>query len=193
MKKITLLLLALCSYFICNAQTFDMRVFADTLKYGWSNPEDRYNFRDDIKLRTSILDEYNNSKINIPVNMGKSLLLPGLGHFQTKNYFRGQVFLSAEILLFGSAYFMFDKSSTKYEQYKNATQIDKIDEYYNDALSSYKQGVILSGLFVAVWLYNVYDTYLVSREYNENLWLELMQKQADRRIIIQPNGISVRF
>lgn len=193
MKKIYLLCLILLISFSCFAQGYDIKALADTLKYGWETPEDRYQFRDDMKLRTHILDDYNSQLINIPTNLSKSALIPGLGHFQTKNYFRGQIFLSSEILLIGSAYFMFDKAQTKYDQYKSATQIDKINEYYDNALSHHKTGVIISGLALAVWLYNLYDTYLVTREYNENLWSEIKQKETNRRIIIHPNGITLKF
>ncbi len=193
MKKIIILLFLMLTVISCFAQGYDIRALADTLKYGWNSPSDRYDFRNDLKLRTSIINEFENSIINVPVNMGKSMLMPGLGHFQTKNYLRGQIFLSTEILLIGSAYFMFDKSQSKYDQYKKATQIDKINEYYDDALSDYKTGVMITGLALAVWLYNIYDTYVVTKEYNENLWYEIKQKEVDRRLIIQPNGISYRF
>lgn len=176
-----------------HAQDFDMRVFADTLKYNWTSSNDRYEFRDDIFLRNSIIPIYENDIINIPQNMAKSLLLPGLGHFATKNYLRGQIFLSAEILLAGSAYFMYDKANSKYDQYKKATQIDKINEYYNDAMDSYRQATIVTSLFMAVWLYNIYDTYIVTKEYNLNLWDTYYLREKEKKLIVSPNGITYKF
>ncbi len=146
-----------------------------------------------MKIKNSLLQKYEKNKINIGLNISKSAVIPGLGHFQTKDYLRGQILLSTEIVLAGTTYFLYDKAMDKYDQYKNSTQIDVMNQFYTEANDSFKQASLTGFLFVAVWGYNLYDTYVVSKQYNDKLWLDYVKKENEKRIKINPNGITIKF
>ncbi len=194
MKKSILILLFTLSLLPLLAQTdFDIASFADTLKYNWDTPATRYAYRENLEFKKKLLTKYEDERLAVPLNMGKSMLLPGWGHFHTKNYLRGQILLSSEIILAGSTFFLYDKAMDKYDQYKKATQIDQMDQFYQDANESYKQASLTTALFVLVWAYNVYDTYLVTNQYNDKLWIDNIQKEVDRKITVSPTGINIKF
>lgn len=193
MKNILAFLILVIVYPALFAQDFDIKVFADTLKYKWDSPASRYEYREDLLFRTNLLKKYENEKLNIGFNITKSMLIPGMGHFQTKNYLRGQILLSTEIILAGTTYFLYDKSQEKYDKYHNSTQIDEMNQYYSDANSSYKQASLTAALFVVVWGYNLYDTYVVTKQYNDRLWLKNVDKETNKKIMLTPNGVSIKF
>ncbi len=193
MKQLLILTMILACFAILSAQDFDINTFADTLKYNWKTSNDRYEFRTDLEFRNSLTSKYEKEMISVPFNMSKSIMMPGLGHFQTKNYFRGQILLSTEIVLAGASYFLYDKAMVKYRKYKSATQIDDMNQYYTDASGYYRQSTIFTTLFVMIWVYNVYDTYIVTNEYNVNLWNSLVEKQKENKITITPTGVSIKF
>jgi hypothetical protein len=194
MKKYIILLLSIISSYSLFAQAdFDIISFADTLKYNWDTPVTRYAYRENLDFKKSLLNKYENERLNISLNMGKSLIIPGWGHFHTKDYLRGQVLLSSEIILAGSTFFLYEKAMDRYNKYKKATQIDQINQYYQEANDSYKQASLTTALFILVWAYNVYDTYLVTNQYNDRLWINNIQKEVDRKITVTPNGISIKF
>jgi len=178
---------------VISAQIADINAFADTLKYGWFTPQDRYQFRDDLSFRSSLVPDFERSMINVGWNMRNSLILPGSGHFHTGNYIRGLIFLGGEILIAGSTIHFFRQGSTKYEEYRQATQIDEINRLYDEAVDSYGRASLLTGLFVAVWIYNVFDTYLVTKEYNRRVWNEHVRREQERRLLLMPNGVVYRF
>lgn len=193
MKKYLFFFLVLYSFSLLTAQDFNINTFADTLKYNWKTPEDRYNFRLDLDYRNSIMQNYDDQSINVPLNMSQSVMMPGLGHFNTKNFLRGQILLSAEIVLAGTSYMFYNKSMEKFKKYKNATQIDEINQYYTEASDLYKKSSAFTTLCVALWIYNVYDTYIVTNEYNNKLWINLVEKEKEKRFNITPTGIQINF
>ena len=175
------------------AQIGNMHTFADTLKYGWFTPEDRYDFRDNLALRNSIIPEYERSMISVSKNMERSWILPGSGHFHTQNYMRGLLFLGSEIFIASTVLYLFDKGASDYNSYKEATQIDEINKYYDSAVDSYLQATLLSCLFVAVWVFNVYDTHQVTTEYNKRMWNDHLNREKERRLHLTPTGVTYRF
>ncbi|HPY96632.1 MAG TPA: hypothetical protein PL063_05425 [Candidatus Cloacimonadota bacterium] len=194
MKKIFLLFIISLSFFKIYAQAdFDVAAFADTLKYNWTNTETRYAFRENLEFKKSLLKKYENETLSISLNIGKSMIMPGWGHMHTEDYLRGQILLSTEILLAGTSYFLYDKSMEKYDKYKKADQIDVLNQYYSEANTAYKQATMAFSLFALVWVYNVYDTYIVTEQYNDHLWVKNIQKELDKKITVTPLGISVKF
>lgn len=180
------------TYLFCD-NTINIFELADTLKYNWNNPDERYAFRENQNLKKLLINEYDQMKINIPTNMSRSMILPGWGHFQSKNYLRGQIIMSTEIVLAGASIFMYNKSMDKYKLYKESSQIDDINQYYREANSAFKQASICTFLFSIVWVYNIYDTYKVSEQYNNHLWSDLVQKEKNKKIIVNPQGIQIKF
>ncbi len=188
---IIIFLLSISSVFCDNS--INIIELADTLKYNWNSPEERYSFRENHNFKKSLIEEYNLKKINIPNNMSRSMILPGWGHFQSKNYLRGQIILSSEIILASASIFMYNKAMDKYDLYNSSTQIDNINQYYSEANSAYKQASICGFMFVIVWIYNIYDTYKVSEQYNEQLWNDLILKEKNKKVIIHPHGFQIKF
>jgi len=177
----------------CFANTGFSSAFVDTLKYKWHTPTDRYDFRDNLDLRNSILPDFQKEMINVSSNMERSLFLPGIGHFHTGNYLRGLLMVGSEVFIASTAIYMYDKGKQSYKKYKVATQIDDINRYYDSAVTNYTQASMMVGLFVAVWVYNIYDTYLVTTAYNEKLWNEHLRKERERRFYLTPAGATFRF
>jgi len=156
-------------------------------------PQDRYDFRDNLALRSSIIDEFERSRIDVSRNMQLSLILPGTGHLHTGNYIRGVLFLGGEIAIASTAVHFFNRGRSNYDKYKNATRIDEIERFYDAAVTSYVQASIMAGVFVGVWVWNVFDTRRVTNEYNQRLWNEMMTREQERRVVVGANGLEYRF
>ena len=193
MRKILILIILLILSQFISAQTADVTGFSNTLKYNWFTPQDRYDFRENLSIRSSVINDFERQKIDVTRNMQLSMILPGTGHLHTGNYFRGILFLGSEIALASAAVHFVNEGRTNYDRYKSATRIDEINRYYDAAVTSYVQATIVAGLFVAIWIYNVFDTRNVTREYNRRLWINLQQAEQERRLQIAPNGISYHF
>ena len=170
-----------------------MTGFSNTLKYNWLTPKDRYDFRDNLALRNSIIDEFEKERIDVSRNMQLSLVLPGTGHLHTGNYIRGFLFLGGEIVIASTAIYFFNQGKSNHEKYRDATQIDEINRFYDATVTSYLQASIMTGVFVVVWVVNVFDTRRVTNEYNRRLWNELLLREQERRVVVTGNGLIYRF
>ena len=146
------------------------------LKYNWNNAEERYQYRENLAFKKGLIDSYEAERLSTTLNLGKSAILPGWGHFDTNNVLRGQILLSTEIILAGTSFFLYDKSVEKYDKYKASKQIDEINQYYSDANRLYKQSQLTMGLFAAIWVFNIYDTYVSTNQYNEWLWIRICKR-----------------
>ena len=121
------------------------------------------------------------------------MVLPGLGHYNTNNYVKGHILLASEIILFGTSFYFYDQAMEKYDKYKNATYIIDINRYYEDAETPFRNFKIFAGIGLAVWLYNIYDTWKVTEEYNNGVWDELYNNYKSGNLHLTPTGFSVRF
>ncbi len=191
MKKYIILLLCLQISYIF-AKEFSIEEFTDTLKYDWKTPQQRIEFRQELNIKYQVFTEYDKKKIDYSNTIFKSALLPGLGHFAAKSYLRGQIIMGSEIILLGAAYFMYDKAMTNFDKYERQTQIDEIKSYYDKASDANKKTMLIMSLYGLVWVYNLYDTILVTDEYNRNLWNKLLENKKGG-IRLSPNGISYNF
>ena len=174
---------------------FNIDKFSNPQKYGWSNLKERLDAREDLFKRQKLLQIYEMKKIPLWKNMLQSGIMPGWGQFNTHSYTKGQVFLYVEVVLVGTSYYFFDQSNEKYNLYKNATYIEDINQYYDDASKyrGYAHGLIaLSGL---VWIYNIYDTYISTEEYNSEIWNGIINEFLNDKIEVSlyPLGFEVRF
>ena len=175
------------------SQNTDMTGFSNTIKYNWLTPEDRYEFRNNLALRNSIIDDFEKEKIDVSRNMQLSLILPGTGHLHTGNYIRGILFLGGEIAIASTTIYFFNQGKSNHEKYRNATQIDDINRFYDATVTSYLQASIMTGVFIAVWVVNVFDTRRVTNEYNRRLWNDFLQREQERRVVVTTNGLVYRF
>jgi hypothetical protein len=193
-KKIyILILLIFLIKLVFAAEVFDINKFSNPTRYGWMNFDERKEFRQDLYDRQKLLQLYEMKSQSIPGNMIKSGLVPGWGHFSVRSYTKGQVFLGVEIILLGSSLFLYDKAMEKYNNYKNASQIDAIEKNYNDALAPYQYSIALMGLFSLVWVYNIFDTAQSTEEYNSGVWEKTMKEYTHGNVSLTPTGIEVRF
>jgi hypothetical protein len=173
------------------SQFQNMGVFADTLKYGWHTPFDRYQYRENLFIRNSLIENYERERINVAGNMINSLILPGTGHFHTGNYLRGLILLGGQVFVAGATVHFYSNGKSLYEEYERANQISEINRLYDEASDSFMQASLLAGAFVALWVYNVFDTYIITKEYNRRLWESHVRN--DGRIQMSPNGVTYRF
>lgn len=121
------------------------------------------------------------------------MIAPGWGHFSTNNYLKGEILLGLQVLLAGSAYYFYDQSQDYYDKYKNAHQIDEINQYYIDANSSYRTSGILVGLWIITWGYTVLDTIQATENYNRDLWYTLYNEYMKSKVTVTAQGIQIRF
>lgn len=189
MKSKLVIVLILFSVLL-QATKFDIEKFTNPEKYGWKTPEQQKNFRKNLLARKKTLLEYNEKAQSPYQNMLKSAIAPGWGHFAAEHQTRGQIFLGMQILLFGTSLYFYDQSNEYYSKYKSATQIDKMNQYYNDAQTPYRYAQIFTALWIITWVYTVYDTVTATENYNKGLWNDLMEKN---NIQITPKGIEIRF
>ncbi|MBN2018506.1 MAG: hypothetical protein JW794_10320 [Candidatus Cloacimonetes bacterium] len=168
-------------------------ILQKNIKYGWNSASNWKDFRDELKENMVVYDQWNHKKQSHLVNCLKSMIAPGWGHFSTHNYLKGEILLGVQILLAGSAYYYYDQSQDYYEKYRNAHQIDEINQYYIDANSSYRTSGILMGLWIIAWGYTVLDTIQATENYNRDLWYSLYDEYMNQKITVTAQGIQIRF
>jgi len=195
MKRITLIatLFALLCSVVLRAQEFDMESFTDPDKYGWGTFEQRREAQDELLARQQLLQIYRMQRLPAATNVAKSAIAPGWGHFSAQSYTKGQVLLGMQIVLLGSSFYFYDQAMENYNKYKKATQIDKMNQAYNDSLEPYRYAQVFFGLYTIVWAYTLYDTYQVTEEYNAGLWQRIVQEYNRSKVQLTPAGVSVRF
>jgi len=176
-----------------SAQEFDIDKFSDPQKYGWDTFDQRFAAQDNLLQRQQLLQVYRMQRLDAATNVAKSAFAPGWGHFSAHSYTKGQVLLAAQVVLLGSSFYFYDQAMEKYDLYKKSTQIDEMNQAYNDALEPYRYAQAFFGLFVIVWGYTLWDTYQVTEEYNAHLWSDIIDEYNRGAVQITPTGVSVRF
>lgn len=194
MKRYILFLLTMIIAFkLCAQSSFDIDAFTDPAKYGWTEWEDRINARYDLTERQKLLQIYEMEAQSISGNILKSAIFPGWGQFNAKSYAKGQVMLALEIAMLGSAYFFYDRAMDNYEKYKNSTQIDDMNAYYQDALVPYQYSMVFITFATVVWAYNIFDVVQTTERYNADVWQKTLRNYYNAPIQITPEGIQIRF
>jgi hypothetical protein len=174
---------------------FNLEEFRNPAKYGWENLQERQESRAELISRQKLLQIYEMKKLPIWRNMLQSSLIPGWGQFNTKHYSKGQIFMGIELVLIGTSYYYYDQSEEKYQQYLDSSYIGDIKQNYEDAskLRRFSQGFL--AVASLVWIYNLYDTYQSTEEYNAGLWDNMIREyhQDNFQISVYPLGIQMRF
>ena len=192
MKKVILVVMLISTLFLF-AQQFDKLKFSDPLKYGWKNHDLRMKARTDLLNRQKLLQIYQLNKQSKTKNMIKSMVFPGWGHFSAQRYTKGQVLLGLEIVMFGSSLYYYDQAREYYNKYKDENYIIDMNSYYEDTKLPLHLSQAFFALGVVVWIYSLYDTGLVTDDYNKDLWDNLMKEFHERKFEISPQGITLRF
>lgn len=175
------------------AQEFDLQAFADSTKYGWENYIDRHAYRQDLLNRQSKLQIYEMEAVSFKGNLLRSAVFPGWGQFNTKHNTKASIIMSAEVLTVMGAYYFYNRSMRQHEKYLQATQIEEINKYWNNAQDPYYYSLLLTAAAGMVWFYNIFDVIQSTNDYNDKLWLEILAREEDSPIRISPGGIQVRF
>ena len=163
------------------------------IKYGWDDATNWKNSRKDLQENMIVFKQWDDKKQSHFTNCLKSMIAPGWGHFSTNNYLKGEILLGLQVLLAGSAYYFYDQSQDYYDKYKNAHQIDEINQYYINANSSYRTSSILVGLWIIAWGYTVLDTIQATENYNRDLWHTLYDQYMNNKVSVTAQGIQIRF
>jgi len=197
MKKIFLIIIfSLLSFplFADEQIEFDKdSILQVNIRYGWDDATNWQNSRNDLQENMIVFEQWENKKQSHFTNCLKSMIAPGWGHFSTNNYLKGEILLGLQVLLAGSAYYFYDQSQDYYDKYKNAHQIDEINQYYIDANSSYRTSGILVGLWIITWGYTVLDTIQATENYNRDLWYTLYNEYMKSKVTVTAQGIQIRF
>lgn len=174
---------------VLSASSFDINQFSNPFKYEWSDEEERLRSRDNLFLETMLLDKYNEQKQSAVVNALKTSIAPGWGHFSVESYTKGQVFLGIQLVLLGTGMYFRDKAMIEHSKYEQATQIDDIVKYYDQAQIPFRQSGLLFSLWFIVWGYTIYDVVIETNQYNWDLWDSIRESN----LTITPTSISYRF
>ncbi len=197
MKKIFLIIVfSLLSFplFADESGDFDKdSILQIDIKYGWDDATSWQYSRNDLQENMIVFEQWEDNKQSHFTNCLKSMIAPGWGHFSTNNYLKGEILLGLQVLLAGSAYYFYDQSQDYYDKYKNAHQIDEINQYYIDANSSYRTSAILVGLWIITWGYTVLDTIQSTEIYNRDLWYTLYNEYMKSKVTVTAQGIQIRF
>ncbi|MCD6329368.1 MAG: hypothetical protein J7M10_03290 [Candidatus Cloacimonetes bacterium] len=197
MKNITLIVMFLIislPLFADEPNEFDNdSILQINIKYGWDNTTDWKNSRKDLQENMIVFKKWDDKKQSHFTNCLKSMIAPGWGHFSTNNYLKGEILLGLQVLLAGSAYYFYDQSQDYYDKYRNAHQIDEINQYYIDANSSYRTSGILVGLWIITWGYTVLDSIQSTENYNRNLWFTLYDEYMNGKVSVTAQGIQIHF
>ena len=192
--KLILLLLLLLAGGVLTAQSgFDMEAFADSTKYGWKNYLDRDLYRQDLIHRQNMLQLYELEALPHRESFMKSAVVPGWGQFATKNYTKATVFLGLELAAAMGAVYFYDQSTTYYRRYKNATQIDEINDFYGKAQTPYQYSMMMLGFGAVVWAYNLYDVIVSTNEYNEKVFRDIQNRRSVSPLQLTASGLELRF
>jgi hypothetical protein len=194
MKRTFFCLVLILMLFELNAQgAFNIETFTDPTRYGWQNWEDRMNYRYDLFERQKLLQIYEIDAQTTSGNVLKSAVFPGWGQFNTKQYTKGQIFMAIEIGLLGASYFFYDRSQLNYDKYKEATQIDEINKYYQDALIPYQYSMVFLTFATVVWAYNLFDVVQTTEKYNSDVWKKTLKAYYNSPVQITPDGVQIKF
>ena len=175
------------------AQKFDVEKFSDPAKYNWNSSKVQLQHRNDLQQRQKLLQVYEMNKFNYRSKLIKSALVPGWTHFSAGKYAKGQVILGLEVALFVSSFYYYDQAMNYYDKYKNSDYIGDLEYYYEKTKIPWRNSQLFFGLGLMVWVYNIYDTFLVVDEYNTELWQKIYLDYHNKKLSITPSGITYRF
>ena len=193
-KTLPLLLLTLLFAAGLLAQpSFDISAFSDTTKYGWMDWRDRADYRDELLNRQTLLDMYELQARPIRGTLAQSLLVPGYGQIICDAVTKGSIILCSELVALGAAYLFYDRSMYYYRKYLNATQIEDITSYYNQAQNPRQYSMLFIGLGFIIWAYNIFDVIQTTDEYNAKVWQDVVEKYGSKKVTYGLDGITVRF
>ena len=186
------IILLICSSL---AAQFNIKNFSDTEKYGWKDIQSQQMARKELQSRQKLLQIYEMEKQSKIGNIIKSAITPGWGQLNTQHCTKGQMLLGLELIIAGSSYYFYDRASEEYDLYLEANYIGDIKQHYEDAstFNFYSKGLMMFG--IAIWAYNLYDTYQTTEEFNANVWNNILKQYHSEKIQVslQPLGFEVRF
>jgi len=172
---------------------FNIETFTNPAKYGWTNWDDRINYRNDLYERQKLLQIYEIDSESISGNVLKSAVFPGWGQFNARQYTKGQVFLAIEIAMLGSSYFFYDRAQDNYNKYQSATQIDQMNSYYQAAQAPYQYSLVFLTFATVVWAYNIFDVVQSTEQYNANVWQKALKTYYQAPVKLGPEGLEIEF
>jgi len=176
---------------------FDIEKFTDPGKYSWDSVENYQQAREEMNMRENIIQLYETKRSNPNINVIKSMVFPGWGHFAVKKYIRGEILLSLEVIFLGTAFYYYDQAMDNYDKYKEADYIVDVNKYYQKAQQPYRYSQTFLALGLITWLYSIYDTIQVTKGYNVELWEKLNDKYYKETtsvgFSVYPVGLGIRF
>jgi hypothetical protein len=197
MNKLYCLLLLTWLVPVYLSADFDIDKFTDPAKYSWDSMENYQSAREEMLLKRNIIHFYEMKKSDVNTNILRSAVFPGWGHFAVKSYNRGEILLGLEVIFLGTAFYYYNQALEDYDKYKEADFIGDINNYYDKAQDKYNISQTFLVLGVLNWLYSLYDTVLVTQQYNSRLWDKLNNKYLNTTPELgfssYPIGIKVRF
>ncbi len=191
--KYILIFFMIFSFKLAYTLELNLEQFSNPQKYGWKNIDEQRKFREKLIQRQKLLQIYELKKQNPTKNMLKSLIAPGWGHFSAHFYTKGQVLLTSEIVLMGAAFYYHSIAMDYYDKYKKATYIIDINNYYAKLKTPYTLSIAFFSLGTIVWIYTIFDSAVVTRNYNEKLWIKIIKEYNKKRLTISPTGVTLRF
>lgn len=94
----------------------------------------------------------------------KSLIFPGWGQLHEKQYFKGILFITAELIAITSAVISNRKGNSSYNKYRSSIIVDDA-VYYRDETERFdRQRNLFIAAGIGVWIINMADIYLFRKK-----------------------------
>lgn len=94
----------------------------------------------------------------------KSLIFPGWGQLHEKKYFKGVLFLAAELIAITGAVLNNRKGNSSYNKYRSSIIVDDA-VYYRDETERFdRQRNLFIAAGIGVWIINMADIYLFRKK-----------------------------
>ena len=94
----------------------------------------------------------------------KSLIFPGWGQLHEKKYFKGILFLTAELFAITGAIINNKKGNSSYNKYRSSSTIENTVLYRDETERLDKQRNLFIAAGIGIWIINMADIYLIRKK-----------------------------
>ncbi len=94
----------------------------------------------------------------------KSLIFPGWGQLHEKKYFKGILFLTAELIAVTGSIINNKRGNSNYNKYRSSSTIEDTVFYRNETERLDKQRNLFIAAGIGIWIINMADIYLLRKK-----------------------------
>ncbi|MBN1654398.1 MAG: hypothetical protein JXA30_11570 [Deltaproteobacteria bacterium] len=105
-------------------------------------------------------------RLNPGLNLGLSIVVPGLGQLNSRRILPAAGFFFGTALALGGGMVLAISAENRYDQYQAATNPEKAASLYDGINTRWNMGLVLFGTAAALYIWNLIDVYVSSVNYN---------------------------